>query len=106
MPDFDVDFCQTTRFKVIDYVSGKYGKDKVGQIITFGSLKAKSVLRDVCRVFNLPFSEGDKIAKLVPDILASPQGRHLRRKAVKEARRTSPASPSSRSSSTSPGRWA
>ncbi len=69
MPDFDVDFCQTNRFKVIDYVTQKYGRENVGQIITFGSLKAKSVLRDVCRVMGLPFSEADKIAKLVPEVL-------------------------------------
>src|SRR5271165_5732721 len=69
MPDFDIDFCQERRDEVIDYVAGKYGKNNVGQIITFGSLKAKSVLRDVARVFGLPFSEGDRIAKLVPEIL-------------------------------------
>jgi DNA polymerase-3 subunit alpha len=69
MPDFDIDFCQDRRDEVISYVADKYGKDNVGQIITFGSLKAKSVLRDVCRVFGLPFSEGDRIAKLVPDLL-------------------------------------
>jgi DNA polymerase-3 subunit alpha len=69
MPDFDIDFCQDRRDEVIDYVGTKYGKDNVGQIITFGSLKAKSVLRDVCRVFGLPFSEGDKFAKLIPEIL-------------------------------------
>jgi DNA polymerase III subunit alpha len=69
MPDFDVDFCQDRRDEVIQYVAGKYGQDNVGQIITFGSLKAKSVLRDVCRVFGLPFSEGDRIAKLVPEVL-------------------------------------
>ncbi|MFT3842577.1 MAG: DNA polymerase III subunit alpha [Myxococcaceae bacterium] len=69
MPDFDVDFCQDRRDEVIHYVSEKYGQDNVGQIITFGSLKAKSVLRDVCRVFGLPFSEGDKFAKLVPEVL-------------------------------------
>ena len=69
MPDFDVDFCQERRDEVIEYVAGKYGQNNVGQIITFGSLKAKSVLRDVARVFGLPFSEGDRIAKLVPEIL-------------------------------------
>ncbi|WP_242356896.1 MULTISPECIES: DNA polymerase III subunit alpha [unclassified Anaeromyxobacter] len=67
MPDFDVDFCQNRRDEVIDYVREKYGKDNVGQIITFGSLKARSVIRDVIRVMGLPFAEGDKIAKLVPD---------------------------------------
>jgi DNA polymerase-3 subunit alpha len=69
MPDFDVDFCQDRRDEVIKYVGRKYGEKNVGQIITFGSLKAKSVLRDVCRVFGLPFSEGDRIAKLVPEVL-------------------------------------
>ncbi|HZJ52794.1 MAG TPA: DNA polymerase III subunit alpha [Myxococcaceae bacterium] len=69
MPDFDIDFCQDRRDEVITYVSGKYGQDNVGQIITFGSLKAKSVLRDVARVFGLPFSEGDRLAKLVPEVL-------------------------------------
>ncbi len=67
MPDFDVDFCQDRRDEVIHYVAGKYGKDKVGQIITFGSLKARSVIRDVVRVMGLPFAEGDRIAKLVPE---------------------------------------
>jgi len=69
MPDFDIDFCQARRDEVIQYVSKKYGEKNVGQIITFGSLKAKSVLRDVCRVYGLPYSEGDRIAKLVPDVL-------------------------------------
>ncbi|HEX9508752.1 MAG TPA: DNA polymerase III subunit alpha, partial [Myxococcales bacterium] len=69
MPDFDIDFCQERRDDVIQYVSKKYGEKNVGQIITFGSLKAKSVLRDVCRVFGLPYSEGDRFAKLVPDVL-------------------------------------
>ena len=67
MPDFDVDFCQNRRDEVIGYVREKYGKDNVGQIITFGSLKARSVIRDVVRVMGLPFAEGDRIAKLVPD---------------------------------------
>ncbi len=67
MPDFDIDFCQNRRDEVIRYVCGKYGQDNVGQIITFGSLKARSVIRDVVRVMGLPFAEGDRIAKLVPD---------------------------------------
>ncbi len=67
MPDFDIDFCQNRRDEVIRYVGDKYGKENVGQIITFGSLKARSVIRDVVRVMGLPFSEGDRIAKLVPD---------------------------------------
>ncbi len=67
MPDFDVDFCQNRRDEVIRYVADKYGKENVGQIITFGSLKARSVIRDVVRVMGLPFAEGDRIAKLVPE---------------------------------------
>ncbi|MHB1844728.1 MAG: DNA polymerase III subunit alpha [Deltaproteobacteria bacterium] len=67
MPDFDVDFCQNRRDEVIGYVTQKYGKDRVGQIITFGSLKARSVIRDVVRVRGLPFAEGDRLAKLVPE---------------------------------------
>src|SRR5512138_1762281 len=67
MPDFDIDFCQNKRERVIQYVRGKYGDENVGQIATFGSLKARSVIRDVVRVMGLPFAEGDRIAKLVPD---------------------------------------
>ncbi len=69
MPDFDIDFCQDRRGEVIGYVSEKYGKNNVGQIITFGQLRAKSVIRDVCRVRGLPFSEADRIAKLIPEEL-------------------------------------
>ncbi|RMG17598.1 MAG: DNA polymerase III subunit alpha [Deltaproteobacteria bacterium] len=69
MPDFDVDFCQTRRDRVIRYVTQKYGAEQVGQIITFGQLKARSVIRDVVRVMGLPYAEGDRIAKLVPDVL-------------------------------------
>jgi DNA polymerase-3 subunit alpha len=67
MPDFDIDFCQEKRERVIQYVRGKYGDDNVGQIATFGTLKARSVIRDVVRVMGLPFAEGDRIAKLVPE---------------------------------------
>ncbi|TVR68041.1 MAG: DNA polymerase III subunit alpha [Spirochaetaceae bacterium] len=66
MPDFDIDFCYERRGNVIDYVTDKYGREKVGQIITFGTLKAKSVIRDVARVLGLPYDEADAIAKLVP----------------------------------------
>ena len=69
MPDFDVDFCQDRRPEVIDYVTQKYGKERVGQIITFGKLQAKAVIRDVSRVFDLPYSEADMLAKLVPEEL-------------------------------------
>jgi len=69
MPDFDVDFCQERRQEVIEYVTKKYGEERVGQIITFGKLQAKAVLRDVARVYALPYSESDMLAKLVPDEL-------------------------------------
>ncbi len=70
MPDFDIDFCQDRRGEVIDYVRRKYGgAPNVAQIITYGSMKAKGVIRDVGRALDIPFSEVDKIAKLVPDAL-------------------------------------
>ncbi|MBT4792423.1 MAG: DNA polymerase III subunit alpha, partial [Halobacteriovoraceae bacterium] len=69
MPDFDIDFCQDRRPEVIEYVTQKYGKDKVGQIITFGKLQAKAVIRDVSRVYGLPYAETDALAKLIPDEL-------------------------------------
>jgi DNA polymerase-3 subunit alpha len=67
MPDFDIDFCHRRRDEVISYVTRKYGEDKVGQIITFGTLKARAVIRDVARVLDLPYDEADAIAKLVPE---------------------------------------
>ena len=66
-PDFDIDFCQTRRGEVIEYVKDKYGRENCAQIITFGSLGAKTVIRDLGRVLELPFSECDRLAKLVPD---------------------------------------
>jgi DNA polymerase III subunit alpha len=69
MPDFDIDFCQDRRQEVIEYVTHKYGEERVGQIITFGTLSAKAVLRDVSRVFSLPYSEADTLAKLIPEEL-------------------------------------
>ncbi|MCG8480904.1 MAG: DNA polymerase III subunit alpha [Spirochaetales bacterium] len=66
MPDFDIDFCYERRGDVIDYVTERYGRDKVGQIITFGTLKTKLVIRDVARVLDLNYDEADAIAKLVP----------------------------------------
>ena len=67
MPDFDVDFCQDGRAAVIDYVTQKYGKDRVGQIITFGTLKAKNAVKDVARVLNISVEESNTITKLIPD---------------------------------------
>ena len=69
MPDIDVDFEYERRQDVIDYVTEKYGADKVVQIITFGTLAAKGVIRDVARVMDLPFSYGDQIAKMIPNEL-------------------------------------
>ncbi len=66
MPDIDIDFCYERRDEVIDYVTAKYSKDNVAQIITFGTMMAKAVIRDVGRVMNIPYAEVDKIAKLVP----------------------------------------
>jgi DNA polymerase-3 subunit alpha len=69
MPDIDVDFCIYGRERVIDYVREKYGAPNVAQIITFGTMLAKGVLRDVGRALNIPYGEVDKIAKLVPNVL-------------------------------------
>ncbi len=66
MPDFDVDFCYVRRSEVIDYVNRKYGSDHVAQIVTFGTLKARGVIRDVGRVLNLPYAEVDAVAKMIP----------------------------------------
>jgi DNA polymerase-3 subunit alpha len=66
MPDFDVDFCNERREEVIKYVTGKYGKDRVGQIITFGTLKAKAVIKDVARALDIPLSDAAMIADLIP----------------------------------------
>ncbi|MBW2170084.1 MAG: DNA polymerase III subunit alpha [Deltaproteobacteria bacterium] len=67
MPDIDIDFCINGRDEVIRYVADKYGRDNVGQIITFGTMKARAVIRDVGRTLNIPLGEVDRIAKLVPE---------------------------------------
>ena len=72
MPDFDIDFCQERRGEVIDYVQGKYGEDRVAQIITFGKLQARAVLRDVGRVLEMPYGQVDRICKMVPNNPANP----------------------------------
>ncbi|WP_265500525.1 DNA polymerase III subunit alpha [Paracoccus beibuensis] len=66
MPDFDIDFCMDRREEVIRYVQGKYGADKVGQIITFGALLSKAAVRDVGRVLQLPFGQVDRLSKMIP----------------------------------------
>ena len=72
MPDFDIDFCQTRRDEVIEYVQDKYGADQVAQIITFGTLQARAVLRDVGRVLQMPYGQVDRLCKLVPQNPADP----------------------------------
>ncbi|MCC7267098.1 MAG: DNA polymerase III subunit alpha [Caulobacteraceae bacterium] len=72
MPDFDIDFCQERREEVIAYVQEKYGRDRVAQIITFGTLQARAALRDVGRVLQLPLGMVDRLAKMVPANPANP----------------------------------
>ncbi|MBX3580926.1 MAG: DNA polymerase III subunit alpha [Rhizobiaceae bacterium] len=72
MPDFDIDFCQDRREEVIRYVQQKYGRDQVGQIITFGTLQARAVLRDVGRVLQMPYGQVDRLCKMVPQNPANP----------------------------------
>jgi DNA polymerase III subunit alpha len=72
MPDFDIDFCQDRRDEVIRHVQEKYGRDRVAQIITFGKLQARAVLRDVGRVLEMPYGQVDRLCKLVPNNPAAP----------------------------------
>ena len=72
MPDFDIDFCQDRRGEVITYVQERYGREQVAQIITFGTLQARGVLRDVGRVLQMPYGQVDKLTKLVPQNPAAP----------------------------------
>jgi len=72
MPDFDIDFCQDRREEVIGYVQKRYGEDRVAQIITFGTLLARGVMRDVGRVLEMPYGQVDKLTKLVPQNPANP----------------------------------
>jgi DNA polymerase-3 subunit alpha len=65
-PDIDIDFCEARRSEVIDYVTRKYGRENVAQIITFGTMKARAVVRDVGRVMDMPYAEVDRIAKMIP----------------------------------------
>jgi DNA polymerase-3 subunit alpha len=72
MPDFDIDFCQDRREEVIRHVQDRYGRDKVGQIITFGKLQARAAVRDVGRVLQMPYGQIDRLSKLIPNNPASP----------------------------------
>ena len=69
LPDFDIDFCKRRRNEIFAHARDQYGKDCVAQVATFGSLKAKAVVRDVCRVLSLPYSMGDTMARLIPETL-------------------------------------
>jgi DNA polymerase-3 subunit alpha len=82
MPDIDVDFCRDRRQEVIDYVSDKYGRDHVAQIITFGTMAARAAIRDVARAVEYPYADADRLAKLVPEGV---------RVTIKEALRLEPA---------------
>ena len=72
MPDIDTDFCIDRRNEVIDYVTNRYGEDKVAQIITFNKMTSKAVLKDVARVLDIPYGEADKLAKLIPVVRGKP----------------------------------
>ena len=94
MPDFDIDFCQERRGEVINYVRDKYGADRVAQIITFGTLQARAVVRDVGRVMQMPLGQVDRLAKLVPNNPANPvtlQQAINSEPGLQDARRSEPA---------------
>ena len=84
MPDFDIDFCMHRRDEVIDYVTGKYGRDNVGQIVTMHQLKARGVTRDVARAMGISYGEADRVAKLIPEPI---QGKSV---SIPEAMRQEP----------------
>src|SRR5260370_23999999 len=69
MPDIDIEFCMRRRGEVIDYVTQKYGRENVAQIITFGTMAAKAAIKDVGRAMDMPYGEVDRLAKLVPNQL-------------------------------------
>ncbi len=79
MPDFDIDFCMAGRDRVIDYVAGRYGRERVSQIITYGTMAAKAVVRDVGRVLGYPYGFVDRIAKMVPFEVGMTLGKALER---------------------------
>src|SRR5438128_811017 len=69
LPDIDIDYCERGRGEVIEYVTHKYGRENVAQIITFGTMKARAVVRDVGRVLEMPFADVDRVAKQIPPVL-------------------------------------
>ncbi len=109
-PDIDIDFCQARRGEVIDYVRQKYGERAVAQIITFGTLGAKSVIRDVGRVMGLSYGDADRIAKMIPNELnitlagAIAKNAELKRASETEASRRASSSNTARCSKASPWR--
>lgn len=90
MPDFDVDFCQDRRDEVITYVQNKYGKDRVAQIITYGKLQARAVIRDVGRVLGMPYGQVDRITKLIPAMGATLQDAITQEEQLRDMRRDDP----------------
>ncbi|MFT4172889.1 MAG: DNA polymerase III subunit alpha [Rhodocyclaceae bacterium] len=84
MPDFDIDFCQDNRYRVIEYVRDRYGRDAVSQIATFGTMASKAVVRDVGRVLDLPYGLCDRLSKLIPVVQNKPLG-------LEDARKEEPA---------------
>ena len=87
MPDFDVDFCMDRRDEVIDYVADKYGRDRVSQIITYGTMAAKAVLRDTGRVLGMPYGQVDRIAKLIAEDAARSVARGRARPLASKSRK-------------------
>ncbi len=85
MPDIDIDFCIERRGEVIDYVTKKYGEDKVCQIITFGTYAAKAALKGICRILKVPFSESNKLASLVEPAIELAQATNPKAKTLKDA---------------------
>ena len=84
LPDFDIDFCPIRREEVIDYIKNRYGNEKVAQIITFGKLQARAVIRDVGRVLELPYSQVDSLCRLIPNNPANPMTLHDAVNQIKE----------------------
>lgn len=85
MPDIDIDFCIERRGEVIDYVTQKYGEDKVCQIITFGTYAAKAALKGICRILKVPFSESNKLASLIEPAIEIAQATNPKAKTLKDA---------------------
>src|SRR6266487_4241291 len=91
LPDIDIDFCERRRGEVIDYVTRKYGRENVAQIITFGTMKAKAVVRDVGRVLEMPYADVDRVAKQIPAALDMTLDKALEEsQTLKEMERTDP----------------